>query len=77
MITREYIEAKLERVFEDERLWYPSATVIENAPLALIQMSLEARALILCEILETTFEEAKDQYKKKKGKVVIKLRGEK
>ncbi|HDZ25558.1 hypothetical protein LCGC14_0963650 [marine sediment metagenome] len=68
MITREYIEAKLELVFDDERIWQPSATVIENAPLALIQMSLEARAFTLCEILEITFEEAKKEYKRKKGK---------
>ena len=37
---RKSVEDALEETEQDERLGYPTATVVENAPLALIQCSL-------------------------------------
>ena len=43
MKTKEEIEAKLSEIESDERLSYPPATIDINAPLALIQLSLECK----------------------------------
>ena len=46
------VKALLEEVEKDERLYYKSATISINAPLALIQLSLETRVNALREVLE-------------------------
>lgn len=43
MIPKEEIEKKLAELKADERLYYPTATVFANAPLALIQLSLSSQ----------------------------------
>jgi S-adenosylmethionine:diacylglycerol 3-amino-3-carboxypropyl transferase len=40
-IFRETVNNALSEIEEDERLQYPTATVVENAPLALVQCGLE------------------------------------
>ncbi len=52
MKSKQEIQEKLFDVEKDERLGYPAATVVENAPLALIQLSLETKRDILRWILE-------------------------
>jgi len=52
MKTKDEIEKKLQEVEADERLGYPAATVFANAPLALIQMELEAKRATLKWVLE-------------------------
>jgi len=52
MRTKKEIEAKLADVESDERLGYEPANVFVNAPLALIQMDLEARQSVLKWVLE-------------------------
>ena len=47
MRSRTEIEAKLKEVESDERLTYKSATVFENAPLALTQLELETKVSVL------------------------------
>jgi len=47
MRTKAEIEARLADVLADPRLGYPAATVDVNAPLALIQMALEAERNVL------------------------------
>ena len=51
MKTKKEIEKKLKKVESDERLHYPTADVFSNAPLALIQVSLESQRDILKWIL--------------------------
>lgn len=46
------IEGALSQVESDERLSYPTATVVINAPLALIQCGLEHQRRILKEVLK-------------------------
>ncbi len=46
------IQEKLRDVEKAEQLSYPNATIAENAPLALIQLSLETRRDILRWVLE-------------------------
>ena len=46
------IKEKLKEIESDERLSYPIATVIENAPLALIQLDLETKRNTLKWILK-------------------------
>jgi len=43
MRTKEVIRAALISLEEDDRLKSPPATITENAPLALIQLELEAK----------------------------------
>lgn len=43
MKSEKEITEKLEELKSDERLTYAAATVFENAPLALIQLSVEAQ----------------------------------
>jgi len=50
MKTKEEIEDKIKELESDERL-SPSATIIENAPLVLIQVEPEAKIYILKWIL--------------------------
>ncbi len=47
MKTKKEIEEKLAEIKSDERLGYPPATVDINAPLALIQLSIESQIDIL------------------------------
>lgn len=47
MKKKKEIQAKIDEFSKDERLSYPSATVIENAPLALIQLELETKIYTL------------------------------
>ena len=41
MKTKQEIETKLKEIKADKRLGYPTATIVENAVLALTQLSLE------------------------------------
>lgn len=52
MKTEKQLRALLAELKRDDRLYYPAATVSENAPLALVQCTLEATINILEEILE-------------------------
>ena len=47
MKTKKEIEEKLADIKSDERLSYPPATIDINAPLALIQLSMECKIDIL------------------------------
>ena len=46
------IRGKIEQIKSDERYGYPPANVVENAPLALIQVDMKARVNILQWVLE-------------------------
>jgi hypothetical protein len=48
---RKAIEDALAEIEEDERIGYPTATVFENAPLALIQCRLESQRKALKYVL--------------------------
>lgn len=52
MKTEVQIKEELVRLEMDERLHYPTATIFGNAPLALIQVQLEAEIALLKWILE-------------------------
>ena len=52
MKTEKLIQKRIDEILADERLSYKSATVFENAPLALIQLSLEVELHTLQNILE-------------------------
>lgn len=52
MRTKEEVITQLEHILNDERFWYKPALVDVNAPLALIQVGLTERFLILCWMLE-------------------------
>jgi len=52
MRTQREIEKRLAKVLADERLSYPSATIRENAPLALIQVELETERNLLYWMLQ-------------------------
>jgi len=52
MKTEKEIKEMLQKVNSDERLSYPPANVFVNAPLALVQVGLEARKHVLQWILE-------------------------
>lgn len=41
------IKKMLKRLEADERLKYPTATIVENAPLALIQLEMESKIGVL------------------------------
>jgi len=41
--TVEEIQKQIDVMEADERLSYPTATIVENAPLALIQLSLQTK----------------------------------
>lgn len=60
MRSIEELVSKLEEVMEDERLHYPTATIVENAPLALIQLQLKTERDMLCWIL---MEQIPDKYR--------------
>ncbi len=47
MKTKKEIEEKLADIKSDERLGHPPATIDSNAPLALIQLSMECKIDIL------------------------------
>ena len=59
MKTQQEIEARIENILADERIHYPTATVFENAPLALIQMSMETELRTLCWIIGKPFPDLK------------------
>lgn len=61
MRSAEEIRAQLIRIEEDDRLHYPTATVWENAPLALIQTNLEARRDVLRWVLSDGEEKGRDR----------------
>ncbi len=44
---KEWVDKQIKEIDEDERFHYKSADVFSNAPLALIQVSLESRMQIL------------------------------
>jgi hypothetical protein len=50
-MTRDAIVTRLQEIESDERIWYPAATVFNNAPLALIQVTLETEAQTLRKVL--------------------------
>ena len=52
MKTEAEIVEKLSEIEQDERLGYKTATIAINAPLALIQLSLETKRDLLRWILE-------------------------
>lgn len=43
MKTEQELYYEANNIIADERLWYPTATVFENAPLALIQSALQTK----------------------------------
>lgn len=58
MKTEQEIKETIAMLKQDERLYYPRATVFENAPLSLIQLAMETQIHTLETILEiplTTF----------------------
>ena len=57
MKTGEEIKARLQKVCSDERLSYPTATIFENAPLAMIQLALETERHILQWVLGETLQD--------------------
>ena len=52
MRTESEIRAEMREIEEDARMYYRTATVRENAPLALVQMSQETKHQVLSWILE-------------------------
>jgi len=52
MLTEEKIIEMLAELEQDERLAYKTANVFSNAPLALIQYSIESKIDVLRQILE-------------------------
>lgn len=52
MQSEHAIRAMLNQIESDERLGYPSATIFENAPLALHQLAQETKINILKWVLE-------------------------
>ena len=52
MKTIEEIKKELNRAKGDERLKSPTATIVENAPLALIQLELETTIRVLKWVLK-------------------------
>ena len=48
----DYIDAEIKKIEDDERHHYPPALIQVNAPLALIQVQLQARRDALEEVLE-------------------------
>lgn len=54
MKTEKEIKAKLAELKSDERLSYPPADVFSNAPLALIQVELEAKVKALEWVLQSS-----------------------
>lgn len=46
------LRERLDEIDRDERFHYPAASVMVNAPLALIQMGMEAEAVLICRVLE-------------------------
>lgn len=52
MQTKKEIEDRVALLLKDERLYYPAATVFENAPLALIQLSMETQIHALQSVLK-------------------------
>lgn len=61
MKTADEIQKKLREVCSDERLSYEPANVFVNAPLALIQTSLETERRVLQWVLDIGKEEKKDE----------------
>lgn len=51
MLTELEIKKLLDEVEKDERLWYKTANIQINAPLALIQLQLETQSALLRKIL--------------------------
>ncbi len=47
MKTEKEIKAELKKLEADERLSYKTATIVENAPLALIQLEMETNIAAL------------------------------
>lgn len=70
MRTKEEIIKQLVKILEDERFWYKPAIVDVNAPLALIQVDLEAKFLMLCWTLKKPTGLIKAMWKEK-GKLEI------
>ncbi len=50
-MTTDQMVAELKKIESDERIWYSAADVFINAPLALIQIELTARAMMIRKIL--------------------------
>lgn len=51
MMTKEEINARISEILKDERLHYKTANIRINAPLALIQLSLETEVHTLQTVL--------------------------
>ena len=51
MKTESEIKARIKEILADERLAYKTATIIENAPLALIQLSMQIELHTLQRVL--------------------------
>ncbi len=52
MKSEKEIRKQLKKIESDKRLSYPTATIVENAPLALIQLELEMKRDTLKWVLE-------------------------
>jgi hypothetical protein len=68
MITRKVatndVLKALDEVFLQDMFWENPATIDENAPLALIQCSLEEKARLCCLLLGISFSQAKEEFEK-------------
>lgn len=50
-MDKEQIKARIKEILSDERLSYKTATVFENAPLALIQLQMETELHTLQKVI--------------------------
>ncbi len=59
MKTQQDIQKRIDEILSDERLSYKTATVFENAPLALIQYSLETELHTLQQVIDVELTDIK------------------
>ncbi len=52
MIDKRNVQLRIDEIMADERLHYKIATIIGNAPLALVQLSMEVELKTLYWVLE-------------------------
>jgi hypothetical protein len=65
MRTEKELRATLDSMEQDERLWYESADVNVNSPLALIQVHLQAKANTLRWVLKMPWKKYHGEEQKK------------
>ena len=52
MLSKEEIEKKIDEILSDERISYKTATIFENAPLALIQLEATTKLHAYQDVLQ-------------------------